>query len=101
MFPWLNVQQNGKRGQQGRGARDFGALLGDGGIDWIDGASHLSGGVRQHVALIRVLAIDPQIMLMDEPFAAVDAQTQPLCPMRTRAAVDADKKDRRLRDAQR
>ena len=84
LFPWLNVQQNVEYGLREKGlpAAEAGGIA----ARYIDMVGlrgferrfphELSGGMRQRVALIRVLAIDPQILLMDEPFAAVDAQTR-------------------------
>jgi NitT/TauT family transport system ATP-binding protein len=84
LFPWLNIQQNVEYGLRERGvgkaeaheiSARYLAMVGLTGFERRF-PHELSGGMRQRVALIRVLAIDPQIMLMDEPFAAVDAQTR-------------------------
>jgi NitT/TauT family transport system ATP-binding protein len=84
LFPWLNIQQNVEYGLREKGlaksethtiAQRFLAMVGLSGFERRF-PHELSGGMRQRVALIRVLAIDPKILLMDEPFAAVDAQTR-------------------------
>jgi NitT/TauT family transport system ATP-binding protein len=84
LFPWLNVQQNVEYGLREKGigkaelketTRRFLIMVGLTGFERRY-PHELSGGMRQRVALARALAIDPQILLMDEPFAAVDAQTR-------------------------
>jgi ABC-type nitrate/sulfonate/bicarbonate transport system ATPase subunit len=84
LFPWLNVAQNIEFGLRERGvpkaqrrervSRQISAVGLDGFEDRFP--QELSGGMRQRVALARVLVNDPKILLMDEPFAALDAQTR-------------------------
>jgi len=84
LFPWLTVMDNIMvglkakrlpRAECARIAQTYVAMAGLRGFE--DKHPHeLSGGMRQRVSLIRALAIDPKILLMDEPFAAVDAQTR-------------------------
>jgi len=84
LLPWMNVLDNAALGLKLRGmpkqqryeeARRFLAIAN------LHGAEHkypheLSGGMKQRVAVARTLANAPEVMLMDEPFAAVDAQTR-------------------------
>jgi NitT/TauT family transport system ATP-binding protein len=84
LFPWLTVMGNIMvglrekklpRAECERIARSYIAMAGLRGFE-AKYPHELSGGMRQRVSLMRVLAIDPKILLMDEPFAAVDAQTR-------------------------
>jgi NitT/TauT family transport system ATP-binding protein len=86
LFPWKTVLQNVlyglekqglPRDERGRRAREFIDLVGLGGFE-DSYPSQLSGGMKQRAAIARTLAIDPRILLMDEPFGALDAQTRSL-----------------------
>ena len=86
LFPWLTAEQN-----IGFGLKMAGLSRSDR-LDRVENAlrlvhlsgsakkliHELSGGMRQRVAIARALVMDPAVLLMDEPFAALDAQTRTL-----------------------
>jgi NitT/TauT family transport system ATP-binding protein len=86
LFPWKTVRANVlyglerqrlPRAERARRAQAFIDLVGLNGFEE-SYPSQLSGGMKQRAAIARTLAVDPSILLMDEPFGALDAQTRAL-----------------------
>jgi len=86
LFPWLSVLDNVVFGPktQGKPAAEYrvsaAQIIEQVGLSGFEShyPAELSGGMRQRVGIARVLIMQPQIMLMDEPFGSLDAQTRSL-----------------------
>jgi NitT/TauT family transport system ATP-binding protein len=84
IFPWMSVRDNVAFGLKARGvgkrqryaiAEPYIQKVGLGGFE--DALPHqLSGGMKQRVSIARAFANDPEMLLMDEPFGALDEQTK-------------------------
>ena len=93
LFPWLSARENILFGPSASAARAD-ALIGKVGLRGFENhyPKMLSGGMQQRTALSRALANDPKILLLDEPFGALDNQTRALMQELLLGIWEADRK---------
>jgi NitT/TauT family transport system ATP-binding protein len=100
LFPWRSVLANTVLGLQFRGvdrrtreatARRYLEMVG---LDWCADRypAELSGGMQQRVAIARAMTTDPEVLLMDEPFGALDEQTRTLLGAQLAGIVEETRK---------
>jgi NitT/TauT family transport system ATP-binding protein len=100
LLPWRSIRENAELGLEIRGVpvaqrrEKAKALLGKCHLRAFENhyPHQLSGGMRQRAALARTLAVDPLVLLMDEPFSALDAQTKMILQQDLAQTVAAERK---------